>query len=206
MPFAIDPAWEYWTPDPEVSEAVDLGYARAEGFVSLGVEERRLVRDAGLSGFRFGFGDPNGSPRLKLRRERIASPRTLEPKECEQCRVLFQPRRSTRRFCSRACKLLAQRKRRPKQTCSKCQRAFRPRWTGQGACGVACANGLRNQMRRRSDASLIRGMYLAGARLADIAAACCVSLPTVKRETRKLNPALRRASGRPKGKTLQEVE
>lgn len=129
----IDPAWEYWVPDPEVEEVL---YPRpAPGFDGLGLDRR----DWRAAGFRFGSGNPNS---FHGRYGRAAPPRPEAAPpvaaRCPWCRghYLRPAAQAHRRYCSRDCQAAARRC--PPRACGGCGAEFRPDRNSRDYCSRAC--------------------------------------------------------------------
>lgn len=136
----FDPAWEYYTPDPEIDYCVHSRGGRSGSFDA--VWDRRLAKVDNL-GFRFGSGNPDRDPeRFRERRERrIDQPTWNEWRECERCRQWFRADSDHRRYCGNECRLarLHEGNRRPRrsQLC-RCGRFFEPKREGTIYCSPAC--------------------------------------------------------------------
>ena len=95
MPEEFDPAWEYYTPDPEIAELLPPSGNALHCFLEA------MRDDSGTpTGIRFGRGNPDRyhATRLApLRPERPAPP----PRLCPTCGWSFEGRN---RYCSRACR------------------------------------------------------------------------------------------------------
>lgn len=132
MPPELDPAWEYWTPDPEIEEL--LG---PPGWDVLGsiLDHRQRDGSGRVSGFRFGR-RPDGKTHLGPGRKRPEAAPELAPVTCT-CGYTFRPTRPGNRYCSRAC--VVHPKRLPVIPCGGCRREFRPKYGRQAYCSRACA-------------------------------------------------------------------
>jgi hypothetical protein len=189
----ISPAWEYYAPDPEAEFFV--GCRPAGGFDGLShVADFRAERMGANPGVRFGRGNPDHFAG-RLAPERPRAPRKAEPgiRVCPTCGLWFRPDvwRPGKKHCSAPCYKPAGRPRTPAcadRPCAVCGAAFRPESPGASYCSPAC---FRSTGRFRApppppDAVRRCGeMFAAGMRVADIAAALAVSMPTVKRWRRR---------------------
>lgn len=136
MPEEFDPRWEYWTPDPEIAEAM--------GAVEFGVElfERKSFRGGSrgkVEGFRIGH--PKGG-RFKLGIPRGRPRETIEPRRCEnrKCNRWFTPLRDERKYCSRQCIPGNARQLPESRDCEYCNVTFVPLWQRHTFCSADCAN------------------------------------------------------------------
>jgi hypothetical protein len=187
----IDPAWEYWEPDPEIAEV--LHHSQRLRLVDLMYDWRMQKHRAG--GIRFGNGNPDGfggklaPKRLKPERE---SPR---PAICKGCGRLFQPDRFSRKHCSSACYKQPGRDRvLPDVTCEACGVVFRPREAGQRFCNKSCFGKSRPRLPptsgpsvREIDTGLFTRLYLGGASRDEIMDRLGISEKSVKRWRARLN-------------------
>lgn len=204
----LDPAWEYFLPDPEIVEA--MGSKTVRGFMLLGLEEERGQDSIG---FRFGRGNPN---RCVFRFGREKVDKRLRPEmpevECLVCGTSFKPRRASHVLCSVMCvRDMGRRSRRhaeqvmEQRKCGECGLLFTPKHVGQSLCSLKCVSrrGTRAKAMLRVEMSVIGGTHavaefsrrwLSGDRSSMLAEAFKVSLATVKRVRRKL-----RLPARPSG-------
>lgn len=209
MPLAIDPAWEYWEPDPEIMEVAFS--QRLEGFDQ--IDDFRLAKQHTL-GFRFGSGNPNRFygklARPKPERREVNQPLV----SCPVCGTAFVTRR--RRCCSKSCArrwYWRLRRKRPEQlTCAWCGRVFRPVGVEQVLCGRKCASakGVHSQrvtaafisgdVTSRADLGMLQRLYEAGEPMKQIASQLGISLPQCNRLRTKLGLQVRRPNAnKPKG-------
>lgn len=101
MPEEFDPAWEYWTPDPEIAELLD---PPAGGLDALGVNPLRSADAETPTGFRFGVGNPDRfTAWVKGERTPKPPPVVIPEVECGRCGKTFCPDRPGRRYCSVGC-------------------------------------------------------------------------------------------------------
>lgn len=194
---AIEPAWEYWQPDPEVAEA--MGPDRLDGFAALGVEDLRLRRDRLPGGFRFGRGDPDFA-RLRLAPPRPGRARELIPrKTCPTCGKTWQPDRSDRRYCSMACRKVPGRPRElpGARDCGTCGATFRPLWSAHRFCSRRCANRSAPHPPVSADVALLARLYAAGVSMRDICAAVGAGRSWCRKLLKRLGQPMR-PPGRPR--------
>ena len=154
MPAYIDPAWEYWVPeDPELVEFLqEFGYqvdrSSFDCLTSLRDEDR--ADDSRRSvGFRYGRGNPNQLPHLKLGREKKhgGARRSLPDRVCPTCGSSYRPKQSSQVYCRRACVPRVGGFGKPKtlpssRVCPDCGTEFQPLYSGHTYCGREC--GLRH--------------------------------------------------------------
>ena len=205
MPEWIDPAWEYWTPaDPEVAELLEeagrvsdpLDRVRAEGF--------RTAKRGGLEGLRFGRGNPDrwsppADARERRRRGRCWLPSS---RPCVACGLPFTPVRSRRRYCGRGCGHKAKGGKRLlplSVACAGCGGRFTPRLSASKYCSRACAareGGRKGGWPQRADPEAFRRGYLAGEKMADLAARLGVKVGALKALRKRLGLPARAPGGR----------
>lgn len=127
----IDPAWEYWTPDPEIEEL--LG---PPGWDPVGsILDHRMRDNAGrVTGFRFGR-RPDGKTRVARGTDRVGGSREFPPVTCP-CGYVFRPVTPKNRFCSRACVVYPTRL--PVRDCLGCGSSYRPKYGRQVYCSRPC--------------------------------------------------------------------
>lgn len=177
MPEEFDPAWEYYEPDPYVAW-VFARSGQASGFDA--VFDGRMHK-FGSVGMRFGSGDPNKIPVLRLGKEKIDRRvhncgQGLLPKNCVHCGRVFRPARSTRVYCSPSCKQRSQVK------------PARPK-----APKVATPVKIDRTKRMQ----IFLAMYKSGVRMADIAREVGISLATAQKWRRRQGLAPRGPRGKP---------
>jgi predicted nucleic acid-binding Zn ribbon protein len=193
MPAAIDPAWEYWEPDPEVAEA--MGAARLPGFAALGIEDRRAERAGSLVGVRFGRGNPDACRfRLAPERPSCRAPSRCRRVPCPGCGAGFDQLRPDRAYCSRRCAAAvttrARRVRPAAVACPGCGAAVRPLFVGHRYCSRACA-GRRGGGVGRIDYGRLAALFDAGAGMGAIAAAVGATPSACRKALKKLGRAMR---------------
>lgn len=136
MPLEIDEAWEYWEPDPEIDELLDHEVC---GFDSIlgGLHDSKKSPS---TGFRFGSGSPDRFVGGGRPDDAPVIREGLPPVTCV-CGIIFQPKASRTRYCSRKCqprygppRVL------PDATCPHCGVLFRRKWRGEKFCKRACAD------------------------------------------------------------------
>ncbi len=135
-PSYIDPAWEYWVGDEEVTELLAETGACA-GYDS--VLDWRMDKHESL-GLRFGRGNPD-SFNCFLAPEKLADGRALvSQRNCEKCGVAFTPDRHSRMYCSVECRPRRGREREIplEAACAQCRRPFEPAYWGQTYCSLTC--------------------------------------------------------------------
>lgn len=203
MPAHIDPAWEYWEPDPEIAFAMHNGEVTGLDLIpKADLPSGRAV----LDGFRRGT-DPRKDA-TRLGPERPSRPDRLPLRRCLSCPMRFTPKDREHRYCSRACvppsgpgRRLADRR------CDHCGAEYRPTYDGQRACGRACAGRLSGLTRtgRKIGPSPLRGrpnpnagmrpvldwgrfaeLHADGLSARQIAGRCGVSRATVRNALRRL--------------------
>jgi hypothetical protein len=168
MPTELDPAWEYWTPDPEIAEA--MGNETADGFDGLPVT--RTDRRAGrveVPGFRFGRGRTVDYFPFRFGRAKPDRASGLPSRWCVHCRGLFEPRKRAQRYCSRDCRYTAGAV--APVTCGTCFGVFKPSGRGRRFCSPRCCWAAKTGVPLRLDWDRIAALYQAGARVTDAAAA-----------------------------------
>lgn len=189
---ALDPAWEYYAPDPEVEEAV---YGRRARGLDVLYDPESVYGSANW-GFRLGQGNPNSGACFRLRRERRPRPADPEPKRCPKCARLFVPARKCRVFCSRACRGGAPKRLPPSAKCKACAVSFTPRWEGHEFCSRACASRATAPARRTDPPADFAGAYASGASMREMSRMFGVQKCQLQRWRRRLGlPA--RPTGRP---------
>lgn len=192
MPQWIDPAWEYWAPGPEWSEA--FAEESSTQFDPWG-EARRYDAKSDKLGFRFGHGNPNAflgrlAPAKPERAPRVARP----ARHCQECGYLLDPTRDERRYCSRKCGSGAEKVLATAARCERCKAAFKPRYAGHRFCSRRCGSHLGAPAKPGSDRlAVFAARYKAGERMEDIGEKLGVSLPTLKRWRRELGLKPRQA-------------
>ncbi len=130
MPEALDPAWEYWTPDPEIAEVMGIPVPSGfDGILTFSEDSRGQNRPSGM---RFGRGDPD-SGKFFLAPDRTAS---HPSRPCDHCREFFEPARSNSRYCSPSCRGL-DRLASPRP-CATCGTTFEPRFGRARYCSRHC--------------------------------------------------------------------
>jgi transposase-like protein len=175
MGVEFDPAWEYWEPDPEVSEA--MGGGRAAGLDGLPRGECPRTGRPTLDGFRVGRGDPDRPPHLRLAPPRCERPDRLPLRRCKGCPRLFTPDHAGRVYCCRECRGDAVRL--PARPCRRCGREFRPcnrtRRYCSASCSSAAASAARSGVPVRVDWRRVAALFSAGAKVTAVARAvgCC---------------------------------
>lgn len=136
MPLEIDPKWEYWTPNEEISEILDNKFVRLSK-IDL-IENSFFDEDEEQSqntGFRFGYGDPdNASFKLK-RYKKIRKERSSYLKTCK-CGRLF-PDTGKSNYCSQECRSKFVRPKRS-DICPQCNKTFYLNYSSQGFCSKKC--------------------------------------------------------------------
>jgi hypothetical protein len=161
MPEELDPAWEYWTPDPEIAEILAEA-SRLSGFALLGVEESHAKKLAGNVGFYFGRGNPNYY-RSREARERPEVVRESKCRDvsCLGCGVAFRQSRPNLMCCSRECahEVAAEtrRVRAAEWTCERCGKWFEPNRVGQVFCSPACGGLSASDAEPRESGCLVCG-------------------------------------------------
>jgi hypothetical protein len=146
VPIDIDPEWEYWVGDPEITELLQ-SYAGSANRIDLLADDRLADRGANL-GIRFGKGNPDHC-RFTLARPRPERYRDdwepISPRACSGCGFTFQPDRRGRRYCSSACAkpeccFYGSERCLPDITCPICNVPFRPRTQESKFCSLACTS------------------------------------------------------------------
>ena len=166
MPDLIDERWEYWTPDPEIAEVME-----AERSVGFGGLPRSVCLTSGrfcAVGFRFGKGSPDSDP-FRVAPAKWQRPDRLPLRRCRDCTRYFTPTARNRVYCSRACftdgvSLDA-------MPCKRCGVVFRPCNSKRAYCSTACYAAAAYGWPKRLRWGDIVVAYLAGSRVAGIAAA-----------------------------------
>lgn len=113
MPEEFDPAWEYFTPDPEIED-----------------ESPEVSLDFYRDGLRFGCGNPDT--------ERCYTPgggKSPEETACEGCGKVFLKSRLNARRCSKKC---GGRDEIPESRICRCGKPFRPQRKTSFFCSVIC--------------------------------------------------------------------
>lgn len=100
----IDPAWEYFVPDPEIDEIVH-GASRGASPLDRVVEfEEGVGTKSRPSGLRFGHGNPDGGFfKLAPARSERLSKSGRSGIRCLRCSMLFFPERDAQKYCSADC-------------------------------------------------------------------------------------------------------
>lgn len=196
MPLAIDERWEYHEPDPEVAELFAMTGAcdaRAR-IVDARVEDRE-----GNVGFRFGRGDPNRVPALKLARTSLSAryrEATVVRRQnvtCAECGDEFAPDRDGRRRCA-GCRRLGRLRVLEDRPCPTCGVPFRPPQSRSKYCSRTCTPPTRRRVKVPSG---FVAAWTFGVTGAEIARAFGVSRSTV-RKWRSVSGLPSRRGGRPR--------
>lgn len=202
MPLSIDPAWEYWEPDPEIQEAMFAG-ARVRPFDLLADVREDLK--FGAAGIRFGKGNPDRC-RFRLRPERDRAycdddlpyyrKGWLCARKCQGCQREFQPDRDSRRYCSVECVRSKRESTKPLvRSCEECGREFLAKGKSRRYCGHRCA-GIRGTPSSRlseEDRRNLFEMWNRGDKLSDIASVMGISPAYCKKLRKKLGLAARKS-------------
>jgi len=146
----LDPKWEYWTPDEEILELLNI--ETEKNFDSI-LNSRSSQED--FQGFRFGKGNPNRS-KFRLAPEKSIPYKELKQKLCQGCKELFKPKRNRDLFCSKECynknynwKELNKRTL-PDRNCLFCHKLFRPIARIQVYCCMNCSNKGRTKIKEKN--------------------------------------------------------
>lgn len=198
MPELFDPAWEYFEPDPEIAEALEV-HQRFNLWDLVG--DDRLAKYENL-GMRFGIGNPDHC-RFKLARprpERLNLSRLVYHRNCRTCGTLFLPDRESRWYCSQKCRPHPGKpKSLPEYACARCGVRFQPRTACRKFCSPECSQRSHGGPKSRIDLEVFREMYLSGKPMKEIATAFAVNVSQCQRARRKLGlkPRGPRGSERP---------
>lgn len=130
MPEELDPAWEYWTPDPEIDEV--MRYTNVDIIATIIEFNGGKIRD----GIRFGKGNPN-RPYGKIAREKISILESTE--RCTVCGDFFYRTANHQKYCSRQCKRESWYGRSySARTCEACNKYYMPKYYKQRFCSTLC--------------------------------------------------------------------
>jgi hypothetical protein len=136
----IDPAWEYWMPDPDIAELIE------ESSGTKADQADELFRHS--VGIHFGNGNPNRGQRTRLAASKPVkdSPPERGPANCNGCHKVFMPKRSEQVYCCSACQPRAGRPRTridgrlpQAKVCPECAGEFFPWRPQQVCCGKRCS-------------------------------------------------------------------
>lgn len=126
MPEVIDPAWEYWVPDPEIEEVMG------------GRSEVDLLGDhhvPAINGYQIARRHPN-LVHTHLAPEKPTRPparKRRPPQTCPRCGETFYPPTRGQVYCSRACFVT------PARPCETCKTVFTPKASNRGRfCSRKC--------------------------------------------------------------------
>ncbi len=136
MPSYIDPAWEYWVGDEEVTELLAETGACVGPYDS--VIDWRLDKHASL-GLRFGRGNPDNF-NCYLAPEKFDERIEVLPRDCAKCGTTFTPDRHSRLYCSVECRPRRGREREIplEATCPQCGEIFEPKSWEHAYCSLTC--------------------------------------------------------------------
>lgn len=101
MAVEINPAWEFWVPDPEIAEVMGVGERARTVFEFMADCPRTGM--AILDGFRQ-TSNPNSVPSFRLGREKRGRQDLLPDRPCDGCRRLYTPKCRRSRCCSLDCR------------------------------------------------------------------------------------------------------
>ena len=138
MPTELDPAWEYYVPDPEIAELMAGARVVFDVFVGRGEKERAL----GFAQVSRSDGYRSTWPLVALPYDRLK----FALKECAGCGYYFRPDRETQRYCNRTCRppadpdraRLRRRLRGVTHECPTCHVSYAPWVKRQVYCSVGC--------------------------------------------------------------------
>lgn len=167
----IDPAWEYFTPDPEIDEIVHGPSRACSGFERMTeYEDNAATGRREAAGVRFGRGNPNGGFFKLGPEKRDRKTVSFAGKKCPGCDMLFFPVSRWQVYCNREC--YANRPR---------ARKFRPRSDGSRLREHCHKWKIIRRWRRRPKLRRLRELWAAGAPVAAISIELNVSPATVVR-------------------------
>lgn len=175
MPDVIDERWEFWTPDPEIVEA--MAGERSVGFGGL---PRSVCSATGrfcAAGFRFGKGSPDSDP-LRVAPAKWQRPDRLPLRRCRDCTRYFTPTNRSQVYCSRSC--FTDGVSLDPMPCKRCGVVFKPCNAKRVYCSVSCHAASRFGLPKRLRWDAIAAAYQSGGRVADIAAAEAASRAAVR--------------------------
>lgn len=203
----FDPAWEYYTPDPEIHEIL-LETSTLHGFEGLinpRIEYNDLTGKSryGNSGIRFGKGNPNYyKTRLGPERQTIER-QTLTERECKnpKCKEWYMPVYNGQKYCRLSCRILPGRvKVLPRElNCLKCDRAFIPRYSTHYYCSRRCVAGMGGHRPKVEELEIFKRMYEEGKSIPQIARVLGLSVAWTKKLRKRAGCPPRSLGWKPKG-------
>lgn len=191
MPELLNEAWEYWTPDIEIAEA--MGDHAASGFDGLPVVNTPNGTPR-ADGFRFGRGlrgvnadltrlargvDPGVTFAQPTREPKPRKPRVLPGRACAGCAERFSPGRPEQRYCGLSCRGVGRRTL-PTWVCATCGAGFRSCNPRPRFCSIVC-RGKNSRGRVTLDFRQVLALKTSGLSVKAIARKMSASVSTVQR-------------------------
>lgn len=136
MPEQFNPAWEYYTADPEVEEVLIESTPDRSDRIDMAIDSR--TGRFGMTGMAVMSHPDRYRSRWPVRREFIKEARP--DRKCKQCGCLFHPRNDESKYCSALCFGLTRRVNNPQRACKACGRVFYNRLAWVKYCSAVCVS------------------------------------------------------------------